>query len=87
MQDLLVGVIVFGCFCYAVNALMPSSLRRAAAGRLARWPHWPGPVAQRLQKAAQVSSGCGCDGCDVPAKAAAAAGAGKAQPIRIHRRS
>jgi hypothetical protein len=87
MQDLIVGLIVLGCFGYAVNALMPAALRRTVAGHLARWPAWPAPIAQRLQRAAQVPAGCGCDGCDVPAKAAAAAQAGKAQAIRIHRRS
>lgn len=87
MQDLIVGLIVLGCFGYAVNALMPAALRRTVAGRLARWPSWPAPIAQRLQRAAQVPAGCGCDGCDVPAKTAAAAQAGKAQAIRIHRRS
>ncbi|KQU78152.1 hypothetical protein ASC88_20230 [Rhizobacter sp. Root29] len=66
---------------------MPAALRRTLAGRLARWSAWPAPVARRLQRAAQVPTGCGCDGCDVPAKAAAAAQGGKAQTIRIHRRS
>ena len=87
MQDLIVGLIVLGCFGYAVNVLMPSALRRTVAARLARWPAWPAPIARRLQRAAQVPVGCACDGCDVPAKTAAAAQAGKGQTIRIHRRS
>ncbi len=89
MQNLLVGLIVLGCTAYAVWALLPNAWRRALAATLVRAP-WPGPVARRLQKAAAVSSGCGCDGCDrAPAKkppAATGLPPGE-QPIQLHRRS
>jgi hypothetical protein len=81
MQNLLVALIVIGCTGYAVWVLIPGALRRAAAQQALKWP-WPAPIAARLQKAAKVSGGCGCDGCDAkPPKPAADA----AQPIRIHR--
>lgn len=81
MQNLLVALIVAGCTGYAVWVLMPSALRRVAAQQALRL-HWPRPIAARLQKAAQASTGCGCDGCDAgkPKPAANAS-----QPIRIHR--
>lgn len=82
MQDLLVALIVLACTGYALWVLMPAALRRAAASRALRWP-WPAAIAARLQKAARVSGGCGCDGCD--AKPAPKPGA--PQPIRIHRQA
>jgi hypothetical protein len=82
MQGLAVGLVVLGCTLYAVWALLPRMLRRAVAQRAAKWP-WPQPLAIRLQRAAQASSGCGCDGCD--GKAPGALPAGGTQTIKIHR--
>lgn len=85
MQDLLVGLIVLGCTAYAAWVLMPALWRRGLAARLVRAP-WPGPIARRLQKAASVSAGCGCDGCDrAPAKKASGVQPGE-QPIQLHPR-
>jgi len=63
MQNLLVALIVIACTGYAVWVLIPGTLRRAAAQQALKWP-WPNPIATRLQKAAKVSGGCGCDGCE-----------------------
>jgi hypothetical protein len=85
MQNIVVALIVMACFVYAAQALMPVALRRMLARWLAPWPHWPAPVARRLQRAArEPMAGCGCEGCDLPAKAAAAAD--QPQPIHIQRR-
>ncbi|EYC52741.1 hypothetical protein AZ34_01010 [Hylemonella gracilis str. Niagara R] len=85
MQTIVVTLIVFACFAYAAQALMPAALRRALARWLTSWPHWPAPVARRLQRAARrFESGCGCEGCDRPAKAATAVN--QPQSIHIQRR-
>ncbi|HET7796124.1 MAG TPA: DUF6587 family protein [Rhizobacter sp.] len=84
MQHLLVALIVAGCAGYAVWVLMPSALRRTTA-RLALRAPWPQAVVARLNKAAQASTGCGCDGCDAKPAAPARAGA-TTHTIQIHRR-
>lgn len=85
MQTIVVTLIVLACFAYAVQALMPAALRRALARWLASWPHWPVPLARRLQRAARgPAAGCGCEGCASPAKTAA--DPGQPQPIHIQRR-
>jgi len=81
MQNLLVALIVIACTGYAVWVLIPGTLRRAAAQQALKL-RWPAPIATRLQKAAKVSGGCGCDGCDAKPLKPTDAG----QPIRIHRR-
>jgi hypothetical protein len=87
MQNIVVALIVVACFAYAAQALMPVVLRRALARRLAPWPHWPAPLARRLQRAAREPvAGCGCDGCDRPAGVAKGAVADQARPIHIQRR-
>jgi hypothetical protein len=71
MQTLIVTLLVTGCFVYAAWTLMPTAARRAIALSLLKLP-LPGAFAQKMRRAATVSSGCGCDGCDhAPAKAAA----------------
>ncbi len=89
MQDVLVGLIVLACAAYAVWVLLPRNAQRAGAGWLSRWP-WPAPLARRLRKASQASSGCGCNGCD---RGTAASQTPKAtpladspQPLRFHPR-
>ena len=82
MQELAVGLVVFGCTLYAVWALLPRAWRRAVAQRVSKWP-LPQPLAVRLQRAARASAGCGCDGCD--GKAPGAPPAGGTQTIKIHR--
>jgi len=70
MQTLIVAMLVTGCFVYAAWTLMPAAARRAIALSLLKLP-LPGGFAQKLRRAVNVSSGCGCDGCDhAPAKAA-----------------
>lgn len=80
MQGFVVAVIVLACSGYAVWALLPSVARRRAAGFALRAP-WPGFIEKRLRRTATMASGCACNGCDAPAKAAP-----KEQAIRIHRR-
>ena len=71
MQTLIVALLVTGCFVYAAWTLMPAVARRAIALSLLKLP-LPGVFAQKMRRAATVSSGCGCDGCDhAPAKASA----------------
>ena len=70
MQTLIVTLLVIGCSTYAVWTLMPAAARRAIASRLLGLP-LPDAFAARMRRAATVSAGCGCDGCDrAPAKAA-----------------
>lgn len=86
MQNIVVALIVFACFAYAAQALLPAAARRALARMLLSWCRWPVPVALRLQRAArEPMAGCGCEGCDRPAKEANAATivAGQARPIPI----
>jgi hypothetical protein len=70
MQVLIVALLVAGCSVYAAWTLMPAAARRTLAISMLKLP-LPGAFAARMRKAATVSSGCGCDGCDhAPAKAA-----------------
>ena len=70
MQTLIVSLLVLGCSTYAIWTLMPAPARRAIATSLLKLP-LPNVFAQKMRKAATVSSGCGCDGCDsAPAKSA-----------------
>jgi hypothetical protein len=73
MQALIVALVVIGCTVYAAWTLMPAAARRAIASSLLKWP-LPEALAAKMRKAATVTSGCGCDGCDhAPAKKAAPA--------------
>ena len=73
MQTLIVVLLVLGCSTYAAWTLMPAVARRAIATSLLKLP-LPNRMAQTMRKAATVSSGCGCDGCDsAPAKTTAKA--------------
>ena len=73
MQTFIVALLVIGCSVYAAWTLMPAAARRVIAAMLLKLP-LPIAFAQRMRKAATVSSGCGCDGCDsAPAKAASKA--------------
>jgi hypothetical protein len=83
MQALIVVILVLGCSTYAAWTLMPAAARRAIATSLLKLP-LPNGLAQKMRRAATVTSGCGCDGCDsAPAKSAA-----KAQPqvVTFHAR-
>ena len=71
MQTLIVALLVIGCSTYAAWTLMPAAARRAIASMLLKLP-LPDAFATKMRKAATVTSGCGCDGCDhAPAKKAA----------------
>ena len=73
MQAFIVAMLVVGCSVYAAWTLMPAAARRAIASMLLELP-LPTAFAQRMRKAATVSSSCGCDGCDsAPTKAASKA--------------
>jgi hypothetical protein len=70
MQTWIVALLVVGCTAYASWTLMPAAARRAIASTLLKLP-LPEAFAAKMRKAATVSSGCGCDGCDsAPAKSA-----------------
>ena len=71
MQALIVTLLVVGCSVYAAWKLMPAVARRGIASALLKLP-LPAAFAVRMQKAATVASGCGCDGCDSAAPKAAA---------------
>jgi hypothetical protein len=73
MQALVVALLVAGCSIYAAWTLMPAAARRAVALSMLKLP-LPDAFVERMRKAATMSSGCGCDGCDsAPAKAASKA--------------
>ena len=70
MQVLIVALLVVGCSIYAAWSLMPAAARRAIAASLLKLP-LPAPFAQKMRRAATMSSGCGCDSCDhAPSKKA-----------------
>jgi hypothetical protein len=79
-QNLIVALLVGGCFVYALWTLAPKALRRRLAVALLRLP-----VPQVLQKpltaAVRQQGCCGCDGCDGPAAAQQA----PVKPIRFVR--
>ncbi|HWI11996.1 MAG TPA: hypothetical protein VNU48_11760 [Burkholderiaceae bacterium] len=82
LQNLIVALLVAGCAVYAAWALMPAAARRGIAGSLLKLP-LPAAFERKMRKAATVSSGCGCDGCDhAPAKTARA----KSQVVTFHHR-
>ncbi len=56
--------------------VLPAAGRRRVARWLLRW-RWPAPIAARLRALSEAGSGCGCNGCDAPARPAA----GAAQPV------
>lgn len=83
LQTLIVALLVVGCSVYAAWTLMPAAARRAIASSLLKLP-LPNAFALKMHKAATVSSGCGCDGCDnAPTKAASKA----SQVVTFHPRS
>ena len=68
MQTWIVALLVVGCTVYAAWTLMPAAARRALASALLELP-LPEAFAAKMRRAATVTSGCGCDGCDsAPAK-------------------
>ena len=81
-QMFIVTLIVGACAAYALWTLMPSAARRACAGAALRLP-LPALFMAPLQKAAQPTNACGCDGCDKSATKPAAA---SAQTVRFHPR-
>ncbi|HZT55929.1 MAG TPA: hypothetical protein VFA35_06865 [Burkholderiaceae bacterium] len=83
MQTLIVALLVIGCGAYAAWTLMPAAARRALASSLLRLP-LPAALAAKLRKAATVSSGCGCDGCD---RAPATTSPRAPQVVNFHPRS
>ena len=82
MQAWIVTLLVIGCTAYAAWALMPAAARRALASSLLELK-LPAAVSAKLRKAATVTSGCGCEGCDnAPAKSAPKA----PQVVKFHPR-
>ena len=80
LQNLIVALLVAGCAVYAAWTLMPAAARRGIATSLLKLP-LPAALALKMRKAATVTSGCGCDGCDhAPARNAPKA----PQVVRFH---
>ena len=81
-QLLVVVLLVSGSSIYALWTLIPAAARRFVAQRLLNLP-----LGRRLKnpllRAASVSSGCDCSGCD---KVVDIKRKGEAQPIRFHAR-
>ena len=84
MQTLIASLIVVACSVYAAWTLMPAAARRTVATRLLELP-LPRALAARMQRAATVASGCGCDGCD-HASAKAQVAATTPQVVTFHPR-
>jgi len=66
MHALQLGVVVLivaGCCAHATWTLLPLAARRAVANTLLRLP-LPTRLAAPLRRAASVSEGCACTGCD-----------------------
>ncbi len=83
LQILIVAVVVGLCFVYAIWALLPASARSwIARALLERRP--PAFLANALRPYTRAASGCGCNGCDPPGRAAPAASG--ARPIVFHPR-
>jgi hypothetical protein len=69
MQDVVVTLVVVACFVYAAWNLAPKAPRRRVALALLKLP-LPAVLQKPVNAAARMQGGCGCDGCDAPAKAA-----------------
>jgi hypothetical protein len=62
-QNLVVAMLVAGCFVYALWSLAPKAPRGRLATALLQLP-LPGRLQKALTAAARQQGGCGCDGCD-----------------------
>jgi ferrous iron transport protein B len=81
-QGLVVAVIVGVCALYAVWTLLPPAARRSLATAALRFP-LPAVCVAPLNRAAQASKGCACDGCD---HASPGASTGMTHPVVFHPR-
>jgi hypothetical protein len=70
MQNLVVWLLVAACFVYAAWTLAPKAPRRRLALALLKLP-LPAALQKPVNAAAQLQGGCGCNGCDSPAKSGA----------------
>ncbi len=75
-QNIIVAILVVGCFVYALWTLAPKAPRSRVATALLKLP-LPWVLQKPLMAAARQQGGCGCDGCDrsTTAKFPAASGA------------
>ncbi len=65
MQNLVVSVLVAGCFVYALWTLGPKAARKRLAVALLDWKlPLPEVLKRPLAAAASPGGGCGCNGCD-----------------------
>jgi hypothetical protein len=78
MQNLVVAVLVGGCFVYALWTLAPKAARSRLAKQLLKLP-LPAMLQKPVQVASNLQGGCGCAGCDGPA-------AGQPKPVVIVRK-
>jgi hypothetical protein len=63
-QNIMVALLVGGCFVYALWTLGPKALRSRLAAALLTWP-LPRLLQKPLQSAVQQQGGCGsCGGCE-----------------------
>jgi hypothetical protein len=62
-QNLIVALLVSGCFVYALWTLAPKAPRSRMAIALLKLP-LPALLQKPLQAAAKQQGGCACNGCD-----------------------
>ncbi len=62
-QNIIVALLVAGCFVYALWTLTPKGPRGRLATALLKLP-LPTMLHKPLTAAARVQGGCGCDSCD-----------------------
>ena len=62
-QNIIVALLVVGCFVYALWTLAPKAPRSRLATFLLKLP-LPMMLQKPLMAAVQKQGGCGCDGCD-----------------------
>jgi hypothetical protein len=74
-QNLVVALVVCGCFVYVLWTLVPKAPRSRLAAALLKWP-LPAWLRKPLTAAARQQGGCGCDGCDRSSTAKKPAAAG-----------
>ena len=62
-QNIIVALLVAGCFVYALWTLAPKAQRSRLATALLKLP-LPSVLQKPLTAAARQQGGCGCNGCD-----------------------
>ena len=79
-QNIVVALLVVGCFVYALWTLAPKAPRSRLAAALLKLS-LPLVLQKPLTVAAKQQGGCGCDGCDRATAPRAAAAPAAEQPL------